>query len=94
MADALRPSPDVLCRELEGEAVLLDLGSGLYFGLNAVGTRVWQLVEQGTPAEDIAARIAEEYDAPVDVIARDVARLLDELRTRGLLVSGAPTGSP
>jgi hypothetical protein len=94
MADALRPSPDVLCRELEGEAVLLDLGSGLYFGLNAVGTRVWQLVEQGTPAEDIAGRIAEEYDAPVDVIARDVARLLDELRARGLLVSGPPTGSP
>lgn len=90
MADALRPSPDVLCRELDGEAVLLDLGSGLYFGLNASGTRVWQLLEQGTAPGDIAARIADEFDAPIDVIARDVARLLDELRARGLLVAGSP----
>ena len=90
MPESLRPGPDVLFRELEGEAVLLDLASGLYFGLNAVGTRIWQLVEQGCPADEIAGRIAEEYAAPVDVITRDVHRLLDELRARGLIVPAPP----
>ena len=40
----LRPADGVLSRILGGEAVLVSLGSGEYFGLNAVGTRIWELV--------------------------------------------------
>ncbi len=41
-----RISPDVLFRELAGEAVLLDLKSQRYFGLGEVGTRIWQLLDE------------------------------------------------
>jgi len=83
-----RLSPDVVFRDLEGEAVLLDLSSGRYFGLNAVGTRIWTLLDTGTPVERIVQTIAEEYDADAAQIGRDVKALIDELASRGLIVRG------
>jgi Coenzyme PQQ synthesis protein D (PqqD) len=83
---ALRLSPDVVFRDLEGEAVILDLASGRYFGLNAVGTRIWTLLDAGTAVDAIVGTLAGEYDADADQIARDVTRLLDDLLSRGLVV--------
>ena len=93
---SVRPSPDVIFRDLEGEAVLLDLASGCYFGLNAVATRVWVQLHEGTAVDGVIAALTEEFDGDPDEIARDVAALLEELASRGLLVlesaprSGAP----
>ena len=53
-----RPHPDVVCREIEGEAVLLHLGTGIYFGLNAVGTRIWQLLDAAQDAPAIVDTLA------------------------------------
>ena len=72
--------PDVLFREIEGECVLLDLGSGTYFGLNEVGTRIWNLLRQGLPEDAIARAIADEYESDTGTIRADVRRLLSELR--------------
>jgi hypothetical protein len=79
-------SPDVIFRELDGESVVLDLSSGRYFGLNAVGTRVWQLIRQGQPVDGLIRAVTSEYDADVDAVERDVLALLEELKTRGLVV--------
>jgi len=88
----LRLSPDVVFRELEGEAVILDLARGRYFGLNPVGTRVWALLDAGMPIDQIVATITGEYDAERERIERDVMSLIDELSSRGLIVaSDGPT---
>jgi hypothetical protein len=87
-------SPDVVFRDLDGEAVILDLASGTYFGLNEVGTRVWRLVDEGREASQITDIVAHEYQADRATIARDVERLLEELRTRRLIVAVAETDAP
>ena len=84
-------SPDVVFRDLDGEAVILDLASGTYFGLNTVGTRVWRMIEDGRNAAEVVDAIAAEYNADRATIARDVNRLLDELRVRHLIVESAGT---
>jgi hypothetical protein len=86
-------SPDVVFRDLEGEAVILDLSSGTYFGLNEVGTRVWRLVDEGRDPSRIVEIVATEYAADRETIARDVDRLLDDLSRRRLIVS-AGSGPP
>jgi hypothetical protein len=83
-------SPDVVFRELDGEAVLLDLSTGTYFGLNAVGTRVWQMIEAGRQTPDIVSALATEYEAAPSTIAADVTRLLGELEARGLIRDEVP----
>jgi coenzyme PQQ synthesis protein D (PqqD) len=92
--NSVRPSPDVIFRDLEGEAVLLDLASGRYFGLNAVGTRVWMLLESGSTVDGAAAAIAAEFDADPAEIARDVDDLVADLAARGLVVPATAPGAP
>jgi coenzyme PQQ synthesis protein D (PqqD) len=89
----VRVSPDVVFRDLEGEAVILDLASGTYFGLNAVATRVWRLLDEGRPFASIVDAIASEFDADRADVERDVAALLRDLRARRLVVpaDGNPT---
>jgi Coenzyme PQQ synthesis protein D (PqqD) len=79
-------SPDAVYREIDEEAVILDLASGTYFGLNVVGTRIWQLIEAGLDERAIADALAAEFDADRAAIAADVARVLDDLRSRHLIV--------
>ena len=83
----LRLSPDVVFRELDAESVVLDLSSGRYFGLNAVGTRVWQLIGQGQAVDSLIKTVAGEYEADEATIERDVLALLEELATRGLVIA-------
>jgi hypothetical protein len=79
----------VVFRELDGEAVLLNLDSGVYFGLDEVGTRVWALlVEHGT-LERVCSQLMEEYDVEPAVLEQDVSRLVEEMRHKGLVVMGS-----
>ena len=81
----LRLSPDVLYRDLEGQAVMLDLSSGLYFGLNEVGTRIWTLMAEGRDISAIVQALAREFDADESTIERDVRDLVDVLSSRNLI---------
>jgi hypothetical protein len=91
---SVRLSADVIFRDLEGEAVLLDLASGHYYGLNAVGTRVWMLLESGSTVDGAAAAIAVEFDADPAEVARDVDELIADLAAKGLVIPGSPPGAP
>jgi Coenzyme PQQ synthesis protein D (PqqD) len=81
LANTFIPSKDAVFRDLDGEAVILHLDSGTYFGLNAVGTRIWQLMERDGRLTAVLDDLRTEYDAPPDVLERDlfdlVARLVD-----------------
>ena len=87
-------SPDVVFRDLDGEAVILDLVSGTYFGLNEVGTRVWRLVDEGATRRKSSRSWPPSTRPNRETIARDVARLLDDLRTRLIVRTAAETDAP
>jgi hypothetical protein len=74
--------------------MLLDLASGVYYELEAVGSRIWQLLaEQTTPAE-VAHQISVEYGVSEASAAEDLIDLLDELSASGLLsYDGGPPPS-
>lgn len=82
---ALTVSPEVYAQEIDGECILLDLRSGFYFGLNAVGTRIWALLSEGKSFEEVVAAVEAEFDAPVAVIRDDARDLIEELCAKGLL---------
>jgi hypothetical protein len=82
----VRPAADVLFRDLGGEAVLLDVASGSYFGLNEVGARVWQLVAAGGTLAGIVAALAAEYDVPGERLQADVLALVEDLAANRLVI--------
>ncbi len=80
-----RPKPNVLVRELDGEAVLLDLDTSHYFGLNATGVRIWALLAEGGDLAAIRDRLAEEYALAPEAIAADLQDLCAVLEREGLV---------
>jgi hypothetical protein len=82
----VRISDDVVYRELAGESVLLNLTSGIYFGLDEVGTRIWYLLAEHRDSEKIIPMLIAEYDVGEAQLRRDVAGLIAQLSEQGLLV--------
>jgi hypothetical protein len=75
----------VLIRFLDQESVLLNLETEKYFGLDAVGTRMWQLVTAAATVEAALAQLVEEYDALPETLRTDLTRLLQHLLDNGLI---------
>lgn len=83
------PAEGVIYKALAEGAVLFSSTDEVYFGLNEVGARVWQLLTSDASSLDaIVDRLAGEYaEVPADTIRADVTELLAELGTHGLVVS-------
>lgn len=75
----LIPSGDAIASPVGDETVILHLKNGAYYGLDAVGTRIWELLKEGHDPATICATMADEYDVAPDVLEADVRRLLGEL---------------
>ena len=84
-----RPRPGVLLRRLEDEAVLLDSASGRYFGLNATGSRVFELLDGERTLEAVVERLLQEHAVDRERLQQDVAELVSELRSQGLVVEAS-----
>jgi hypothetical protein len=85
-------TPDVLHQELGGETVLLNLANESYFGLDEVGTRVWQVLAETHSAQAVVAKLLEEYEVSAEQLRTDVEQLVEQLTAAGL-VAVVPTAS-
>jgi hypothetical protein len=71
--------------ELAGEIVILDLKSGTYYGLNEVGARIWELIQEPRTVGQIRNVIVTEYDVGTDQCEQDIVLLLQEMVAKGLV---------
>ena len=71
--------PHVVFRDLDDEAVLLNLSTGVYFGLDTVGTRIWHLLLERGQLAAVRDAIVEEYDVTTDVSTADLLGFVDAL---------------
>ncbi len=81
----VRPSDDVVFRELDGESVLLNLATGIYFGLDEVGTRIWQLIEEHGRLSEVRDAVTREFAVDSETAGRDLVDLVREMSSRGLV---------
>jgi hypothetical protein len=70
---------------LGDEAAILQMRSGVYYGLDPVGARIWKLLEQPKSVEDLRAVILNEYDVEPQRCESDLLGLLEKLQTEGLI---------
>jgi hypothetical protein len=80
----------VHARQFDDEMILLDLGAGEYFSLDAVGSLAWGGFAGGRSPQEIASEVVGQFDVDFDRALRDVIDLANELISRGLLVAGPP----
>jgi hypothetical protein len=71
--------------DLSGEAAILDLQSGLYYGLNGLGSRIWNLVQEPMTVNDIRDHLLREYEVESDRCERELLALLQQMMDEGLV---------
>jgi hypothetical protein len=76
---------DQVSAELDGEAVVLSLADGIYYGLDPVGASVWALLEQPRTVAELRDAVVAEYDVDAPTAEADLLRLLADLAARGLV---------
>ena len=86
LSDTLSIPAPVMTRKVGEETVILDLDSGTYFGLDPVGTRIWQLMADGKTLGEVCQAMTEAYEVTREEVERDVLALAESLGERGLVV--------
>lgn len=87
LTDTFAASDDVVCREVGGEMMLLNLASGIYFGLNEVGGRVWQFLdERPCSLGEICDLLMADFEVEREVVESDIRELFAKLVEHELLV--------
>ena len=70
---------------LDGEAAILNIGNGTYYGLDAVGAEIWRLVQNPQRVTQIREAVVELYDVPAERCENDIIDLLEMLLAEGLI---------
>ena len=85
LADRFRPLNHVVWTHQADATVLLDADRGLYYTLNEVGGRIWELMAAGEPMIEILRCLGDEYEAPAEALQDDLDGLLRQLLRDGLI---------
>jgi hypothetical protein len=78
-------SREQVSSDLGGEVAILDLKGGAYYGLDAVGARIWSLLQEPKTVEEIREVLVSEYEVDPDRCERDLLALLQSLVAEGLV---------
>ncbi len=81
----VRAAADQVSCELDGEAAILDLKQGVYYGLNPVGATVWSLIAEPRSVAEIKRALLDQYEVIPEQCERDLLELLAELAEHGLI---------
>ena len=76
---------EAFANEIDGEAAMMNIQTGKYYGLDEIGSRIWELMEQKIQVKAIIDQLKKEYDVSEQQCKTDVLNLLNELKTNQLI---------
>lgn len=83
----LRPNAEEVASDiLDGEVVMINLSTGMYYNMDQAGTLVWELLTAGRSVDEIGSALAQRYDVSREQADADVLRLLAQFVEEHLVV--------
>ena len=76
---------EVVSCDLDGEAAILDLKEGIYYGLDPIGAKIWNLIQEPIELREIIRIILDQYDVDKEQCKKDISELVVELLDNGLV---------
>ena len=76
---------DLLFNEIDGETVLMSIRNSEYYGLNKVGSRIWQLLEDPIAVKSIISKLLDEYEISYNQCFDDTLDFLTILDEKKIL---------
>jgi hypothetical protein len=84
--DRYASAPEVAGEVIGGEAIVINLETGIYYSLDRAGASIWELLTSGYDAAETAEMLASAYGVPVERARDDTVGLAEELVREGLLL--------
>jgi hypothetical protein len=72
---------------LHDELVMMDIDQGMYFSLNPVATRIWDLLEEASGVDELCSKLIEEFDVDAGQCEKEVSDYLNEMLKLGLILT-------
>ena len=91
-SERVRVAPDVLFRVVGEEGVLLNLDTVLYLGLNPVGTRMWNALNDASSIQAAYDELLQEYEVEPAQLRADLEEFIEQLLGQKLIEAGPVTG--
>ena len=82
----IQRNPDMVASKMDGETVMMSLGNSEYYGLNEIGSRIWDIITEKIQVDKLIELLTNEYDVAHDACEEDVMFFLDRLQEKGLLI--------
>jgi len=80
----------LIASEVDGELVMMSMMAGQYYGLDTIGTRIWQLLESECSVQELCGRLTGEFAVSADECAKDVLAFLHELQRHDIVIVREP----
>lgn len=82
----LKRNPELLAVDMDGETVMMDMESGNYFGINAVGSHIWEALEAEKKVADVIETVNSHFEIQDDdTVQDDILGFLDDMVEQQLL---------
>jgi len=81
----LQRKGDLLFNEIDGEVVMLSIENSEYYGMDKVGSRIWELLEKPMTFKEIVARLRDEYEVTEEQCVSDTLAFLNKLQDKKLI---------
>ncbi len=82
----LKRNPELISTDVDGEKVMMSIENGEYFGLDSVGSRIWELIENPIKVEVLVNLLIDEFDVSKEQCEVDTLEFLNELMEKKLLI--------
>lgn len=76
---------NIVSSEIDGETVMMDTSFEKYFGMKAIATRIWQIIEQQTSLQTLCEMLVEEYDVSMEQCMEDIQPFIHELAEQKMI---------
>jgi len=84
----LRPrGEEIAAKVIDGEAIIINLASGIYYSMDKVGGLIWEMIDGGRTLEEMLAVILARYEVSPDQVKTDIEQLVNELLQENLVTA-------
>lgn len=83
----LQRKSDVLFNQIDGEVVMLSIENSEYYGMDKVGSRIWELLEQPLSLKELVGKLLNEYEVPIEQCTSDTLAFINKLRDKKLIMN-------
>lgn len=82
----LQRKGDLLFNEIDGEVVMLSIENSEYYGMDKVGSRIWELLEQPYTLKNLVVKLMEEYEVSEEQCNKDTLAYINKLKDKNLII--------